>query len=104
METHLLSLRAGAYQNAVWVAAAGKSGDEDGAHLIGGSAIVAPSGEIVARARTEDDEVVIAEVDLDLSEPYRQSVFDFAAHRRPENYSLIVERVGRGDPIPVNFS
>jgi predicted amidohydrolase len=104
METHLLCLRAGAYQNAVWVAAAGKSGDEDGCHLIGGSAIVAPSGEIVARARTEDDEVVIAEVDLDLSEPYRQSVFNFAAHRRPENYSLIVERVGRGDPIPVDFS
>jgi predicted amidohydrolase len=104
METHLLCLRAGAYQNAVWVAAAGKSGDEDGCHLIGGSAIVAPSGEIVARARTEDDEVVIAEVDLDLSEPYRQSVFNFAAHRRPENYSLIVDRVGRGDPIPVDFS
>jgi len=104
METHLLSLRAGAYQNAVWVAAAGKSGDEDGCHLIGGSAIVAPSAEIVAKARTEDDEVVIAEVDLDFSEPYRQNVFNFAAHRRPEHYGLIVDRVGRGDPIPVDFS
>jgi N-carbamoyl-D-amino-acid hydrolase len=104
METHLLSLRAGAYQNAVWVAAAGKSGDEDGCHLIGGSAVVAPSGEVVAKARTEDDEVVMAEVDLDYSEPYRQSVFNFAAHRRPENYRLIVDRVGRGDPLPVDFS
>jgi N-carbamoyl-D-amino-acid hydrolase len=104
METHLLSLRAGAYQNAVWVAAAGKSGNEDGSHLIGGSAVVAPSGEVVAKARTEGDEVVIAEVDLDYSEPYRQSVFNFEAHRRPENYSLIVERVGRGDPLPVDFS
>ncbi len=104
METHLLSLRAGAYQNAVWVAAAAKSGDEDGCHLIGGSAVVAPSGEVVAKARTEGDEVVVAEVDLDYSEPYRQSVFNFAAHRRPENYSLIVDRVGRGDPLPVDFS
>jgi predicted amidohydrolase len=104
METHLLSLRAGAYQNALWVAAAAKSGDEDGCHLIGGSAIVAPSGEVVAKARTEDDEVVVAEVDLSFAEPYRRSVFNFAAHRRPEHYSLIVDRVGRGDPLPVRFS
>jgi predicted amidohydrolase len=104
MATHLLSLRAGAYQNAVWVAAAGKSGDEDGCHMIGGSAIVAPSGEILAKARTEGDEVVVTPVDLDYSEPYRRSVFDFDAHRRPEHYSLIVDRVGRGDPIPVDFA
>jgi len=103
METHLLSLRAGAYQNAVWVAAAGKSGDEDGAHMIGGSAIVAPSGEVLAKARTEADEVVVAEVDLDYSQSYRESVFNFEAHRRPEHYSLIVDRVGRGEPLPVTF-
>jgi predicted amidohydrolase len=103
MATHLLSLRAGAYQNAVWVAAAGKSGDEDGCHMIGGSAIAAPSGEILAKARTEADEVVVTTVDLDYSEPYRQSVFNFEAHRRPEHYSLIVDRVGRGEPLPVDF-
>jgi N-carbamoyl-D-amino-acid hydrolase len=101
MFTHLLSIQAGAYQNSVWVAAAAKSGVEDGAHMIGGSAIVAPSGEIAARALTEEDEVVFAEVDHSLAEPYRQSVFDFAAHRRPENYRLIVDRVGRGEPLPV---
>lgn len=104
MATHLLSLQAGAYQNAVWVAAAGKSGVEDGCRMIGGSAIAAPSGEILAKARTEGDEVVVTEVDLDYSEPYRQSVFNFGAHRRPENYTLIVERVGRGDPVPVDFA
>lgn len=104
MATHLLSLRAGAYQNAVWVAAAGKSGDEDGCHMIGGSAIAAPSGEILAKARTEGDEVVVGTVDLDYSEAYRRSVFDFAAHRRPEHYQLIVDRVGRGDPLPVDIA
>jgi predicted amidohydrolase len=101
MFTHLLSIQAGAYQNSVWVAAAAKCGLEDGAHMIGGSAIVAPSGEIVARAVTEEDELIAAEVDLALAEPYRQSVFNFAAHRRPENYRLIVDRVGRGEPLPV---
>lgn len=101
MFTHLLCLQAGAYQNSVWVAAAAKSGSEDGNHMIGGSAIVAPSGELVVKSFTEDDEVIAATIDLDLGERYRQSVFNFAEHRRPEHYSLIVERTGRGNPLPV---
>lgn len=101
MSTHLLSLAAGAYQNAVWVAAAAKSGTEDGAYMIGGSAIASPAGEIVARALGDGDEVVVTRVDLDYSEPFRNSVFDFAAHRRPDNYRLIVDRVGRGEPLPL---
>lgn len=101
MATHLLSLQAGAYQNSVWVAAAGKSGYEDGVYMIGGSAIVAPSGEVVAKASTDGDEVIVATVDFDMSLPFRESVFNFEAHRRPENYSIIVDRVGRGEPLPV---
>jgi predicted amidohydrolase len=99
MSTHLLSIQAGAYQNSVWVAAAAKCGVEDGAHMIGGSAIVAPSGEIVTRTLTEQDEVIVADVDLAMAERFRQSVFDFAAHRQPQNYRLIVERAGRGAPV-----
>lgn len=101
MSTHLLSLAAGAYQNAVWVAAAGKSGVEDGTYMIGGSAIASPAGEIVSRVTGDGDELALARIDLDYSEPFRQSVFNFAAHRRPENYRLIVERVGRGEPLPI---
>lgn len=101
METHLLSLRAGAYQNAVWVAAAGKSNEEDGVYMIGGSAIASPSGEIVARAQSDEDEVIITQIDLDYAQSFRDSVFNFAEHRRPEFYSVITERVGRGEPIPV---
>jgi N-carbamoyl-D-amino-acid hydrolase len=100
MFTHLLSLQAGAYQNSVWVAAAAKCGVEDGAHMIGGSVIVAPSGEIVARAVSEDDEVITAEIDLEMADWFRQTVFNFAEHRQPLNYQLIVERVGRGEPLP----
>ena len=43
-----LSMQAGAYQNAVWIAAAAKAGLEDGQALIGGSCIIAPTGEIAA--------------------------------------------------------
>lgn len=100
MHTHLLSLQAGAYQNSVYVAAAGKSGSEDGVYMIGGLAIAAPTGEIVAKALTDGDEVIVSQIDLDLSIPFRESVFNFEAHRRPELYSLISERKGRGEPLP----
>jgi len=99
MHTHLISLQASAYQNCVWAAAAAKCGAEDGHHMIGGSVIVAPTGEIAAQAVTEEDEVVVAQVDLRVNENFRKHVFDFARHRRPEHYRLITERVGAGDPI-----
>ncbi|WP_313332454.1 N-carbamoyl-D-amino-acid hydrolase [Comamonas sp.] len=98
--THLVSLQANAYQNGIWVAAAAKCGSEDGHHMIGSSVIVAPTGEIVARTLTEDDEVICVSADLSLGEHFRQHVFNFAKHRRPEHYRLIVDRVGAGDPLP----
>jgi predicted amidohydrolase len=97
--THLISLQANAYQNAIWVAAAAKCGSEDGHHMIGSSVIVAPTGEIVARAISEDDEVIVASADLTWCENFRNHVFNFAKHRRPEHYGLIVERTGAGDPL-----
>ena len=96
---HLLSLQANAYQNACWIGAAAKCGFEDGFHMFGGSAIVSPTGEIVAQAQSEDDEVIFANADLALSDNFRQNVFNFATHRRPEHYKLIVERVGAGEPL-----
>lgn len=98
--THLVSLQANAYQNGIWVAAAAKCGSEDGHHMIGSSVIVAPTGEIVARTLTEEDEVICVSADLSLGEHFRQHVFNFAKHRRPEHYRLIVDRVGAGDPLP----
>jgi N-carbamoyl-D-amino-acid hydrolase len=91
---HLLSLQANAYQNASWVLAAAKAGKEDGFGLIGGSAIVAPTGEIAAQAMSEDDEVVAATLDLDLGDYIRRTMFNFEKHRRIEHYRLITERTG----------
>lgn len=100
MHHHLITLQASAYQNCVWAAAAAKAGSEDGHHMIGGSVIVAPTGEIAAQSVTEDDEVITVQVDLDQAETFRRNVFDFARHRRPEHYRLIAERVGAGEPLP----
>ena len=91
---HLISLQANAYQNAAWVLAAAKAGKEDGYGLIGGSAIVAPTGEIAAQALSEEDEVIAVDLDLELGEYLRRTVFNFEKHRRVEHYRLITERTG----------
>jgi predicted amidohydrolase len=93
-----LSMQAGAYQNATWVIGTAKCGDEEGSKMGGQSAIIAPSGEIVAQAITVEDEVITASCDLDMGKRYKETVFDFAAHRRPEHYGLIVERTGARPP------
>jgi predicted amidohydrolase len=98
--THLLSLQGNAYMNGMWVAAAAKCGAEDGFHMIGSSAIVAPTGEIVALTLGEEDEVIFSNIDLDLGDLFRQHVFNFAKHRSPEHYRLITERTGVGEPLP----
>ena len=89
-----LSLQAGAYQNATWVVGTAKCGNEEGSSMGGQSVIVAPSGEIVAQAVTVEDEVITAKCDLDMGRIYKETVFNFALHRRPEAYTLITERAG----------
>ena len=87
-------MQAGAYQNATWVVGVAKCGLEEGCEMIGGSCIIAPTGEIVAQAVTREDELVVARCDLDLGQSYKNSTFNFARHREPEQYRLIVERKG----------
>jgi len=91
---HLISMQANAYQNAAWVLAAAKAGKEDGFGLIGGSVIIAPTGEMAARALGEDDEIIAATLDLGLGDYLRRTIFDFEKHRRVEHYRLITERTG----------
>jgi predicted amidohydrolase len=89
---HKLSLQAGAYQNSTWVVAVAKAGTEDGHHLMGGTMIVNPDGEVVVESKTEDDEVITASCDLDATKFGKETVFDFARHRRVEHYGLIASQ------------
>jgi predicted amidohydrolase len=91
---HMLSAQANAYQNAMWVVTSAKAGREDGFGLIGGSCIVAPTGEIAAQALTESDEVVSYDCDFDLGAYLKRSVFDFERHRRIEHYAIITQQTG----------
>jgi predicted amidohydrolase len=93
-----LVMQSGAYQNGTWVVGVAKAGREEGVDMIGQSAVIAPSGEIVAMCSTLGDELAIARVDLDACNSYKTTVFDFARHRRPEAYGLITERKGAEPP------
>jgi predicted amidohydrolase len=95
---HKLSLQAGAYQNSTWVVAVAKAGVEDGHPLFGCSVIVSPDGEVVAETRTEGDEVIVHACDLDATRFGKETIFDFARHRRIEHYSLITTQTGAKPP------
>ena len=84
-----LCMQAGAYANGCWVIAAAKAGREEGCDLIGGSCIIAPTGEIIARAHGLGDELVLEEIELDRCSEIRENIFNFAQHREPSEYALI---------------
>lgn len=93
-----LVMQAGAYQNGTWVVGVAKAGNEEGVEQIGNSIVVAPSGEIVAACTTTGDELAIARCDLDLCASYKNTTFNFARHREPAQYRMIVERKGAIPP------
>ena len=83
-----LVLRAGAYENSLFVVGIAKAGVEDGLELIGGSCIVGPLGNVLARAATTGDELVAARIDLDWMTPARKR-WDFFSRRHPKYYGAI---------------
>jgi len=91
---HLIMAQSMAFQNATWLIETAKCGFEDGFRMFGHSLIVAPSGEIAVKSQTEEDEVIVANADIDMAANLKRTMFNFAAHRRPEHYRLIVERIG----------
>ncbi len=93
-----LCMQAGAYQNGTWVVGVAKGGTEEGVESLAQSAIIAPSGQIVAQALTTADELITARCDLDLCANFKETLFDFARYRRAEVYGLITERKGAIPP------
>jgi predicted amidohydrolase len=93
-----LVMQSGAYQNSTWVVGIAKAGWEEGCDLIGGSAIIAPSGEIVAQCSTKGDELIAARCDLDLCTYNQKALFNFAEHRRIEHYGIIAAQAGAEPP------
>jgi len=93
-----LVMQSGAYQNGCYVVGVAKGGIEEGVESLSDSCIIGPSGEILAEAKTDGDELVIADIDLDICKNYKQTIFDFARYRRPEAYRAITDQTGAIPP------
>jgi len=89
-----LVMQSGAYQNSTWVIGIAKAGVEDGFPMIGGSMIVNPEGRIVAEAKSQNDELIVHECDLDDCNFGKATIFDFSRHRRTEHYGIITSQTG----------
>ena len=93
-----------AYENRVWVASANKVGKRDGAALdrfSGGSQIVSPLGEVLARADELSDSFVWADIDFkDPQQKLRQQE-DVLDLRRPQCYGVLTQKPAY--PFDENF-
>ncbi len=89
-----LCMQAGAYQNGTWVVGVAKGGTEEGVESLAQSAIIAPSGQIVALAVTTGDELIVADANLDWCKQYKDTLFNFETYRRPEAYQRITNQKG----------
>jgi predicted amidohydrolase len=89
-----LVMQAGAYQNGTFVVGVAKGGVEEGVPALAESAIIAPSGEILAQATTDDDELIWADLRLDWCRQYTGTLFSMDYYRRPEAYTRLTAMRG----------
>jgi N-carbamoyl-D-amino-acid hydrolase len=80
-----LAITAGAYYTGTAVIAAGKAGTENGVRYIGASFVAGPDGQVLAKARTNGDEMVLAELDLEKQAKIRDR-WAFTKNQRPDDY------------------
>jgi len=89
-----LVMQSGAYQNGTFVVGVAKGGVEEGVPSLAESAIIAPSGEILAVAATDGDELIWADLRLDWCRQYKQTLFDMDYYRRTEVYTRLTTKRG----------
>ncbi|OGL28208.1 MAG: hypothetical protein A3G44_17935 [Candidatus Rokubacteria bacterium RIFCSPLOWO2_12_FULL_73_47] len=97
LDLNELCMRAGAYANLCFVVGVAKAGVEDGVELIGGSAIISPLGQVLARAATSGDELVAARIDFDQIAPVRTR-WNFLGRRQPQHYGAVLQPVTEKEP------
>lgn len=93
-----LVMQSGAYQNGAFVVGVAKGGLEEGVDSLAQTVIIGPSGQIIAQCLTTGDEVAVAKIDLDFTDFYKKTLFDFDRYRVPEAYQMITERRGPQPP------
>ena len=97
LDLNELCMRAGAYANLCFVVGVAKAGIEDGVELIAGSCIIDPQGQILARAATRGDELIVARIDFDQMTPLRKR-WNFLGRRQPQHYGEMLRPVTEKEP------
>ena len=78
-----------AYENALFVAAAGRVGREYTYTFAGESAVIGPRGEVLAQVAAEDEAFCVARLDLDRVKQVQEE-FQFFQCRQPQSYKELV--------------
>ncbi len=97
LDLNELCLRSGAYANACFVVGIAKAGVEDGVELIGGSCVINPVGQVLAKAATTGDELVVSRIDLEQMTPVRKR-WNFLGRRQPQHYATLLQPVTEKEP------
>ena len=84
-------LRARAYENGVFVAAANRIGEEPSYTFCGHSGIIGPGGKVYASADEPTEGYAVARIDLDQVREYREET-QMLQCRQPTAYRAIVKR------------
>jgi len=82
-----------AVANGYWIAAINRVGTEEplnSAKFYGSSYFCDPRGQIIAKASDSDDEVLVADLDMDMIRQVRNT-WQFMRDRRPETYHELTE-------------
>jgi len=87
--------KANAICNGVWVGVSNRVGHEgvEGIEYVGSSFVVDPWGHIKAMANDKHDEVLVCEVDLNISRKVRQ-IWPMLRDRVPETYGSLLKSYG----------
>ncbi|KAI5480467.1 hypothetical protein MNV49_000620 [Pseudohyphozyma bogoriensis] len=92
---HLLCMQAHTHTNATFSISSARCGYDNGVSgMIGSSTIIHPEGHIIAISKTWDDELVVAEIDLDECKRLQEKTFNFGKHRRIEHYQRLATQTG----------
>lgn len=93
-------VQARAYENSLFAVVANKAGQEGERENAGRSRIFSPlGGDVVAEASVEEEELLVAEIDLDDVVEGRRR-FPWWRDRRPDQYRAIVAPMGSTNAIP----
>jgi predicted amidohydrolase len=90
--------RARAWENRYYVLASNRVGVERGRRFIGRSQIVAPTGQIIAEAGSEEETILYADLDLSLSRSKRiindpgEWELDVLGDRHPDIYAALTDQ------------